>query len=209
MKRTLIFDFDGVVADTREMLFSIFSEHDPTMSSEDFSAHFDGNVHQEPRVKFTPRSLARMHDEYCRRIDQKHVEAAINPIERLTSEHRLFIVSSGEERGINNVLQQAGVRRCFEAIYGHNTHQSKVAKFEKLRDQFGVSLTQSVFITDTLGDIREAQKVGLKTIAVTFGFHDRARLMRSRPNAIVDSWNEVESALEQQITQAGQKGRTD
>ena len=78
MKKSLIFDFDGVIADTRDVLFSIFSEMDPETSDEDFLAHFDGNVHEEPRVKFTPESLAHMHSEYRRRLKPRHGYSAVD-----------------------------------------------------------------------------------------------------------------------------------
>lgn len=195
MKKSVIFDFDGVIADTRDMLFSIFSEVDPTISDEDFLAHFDGNVHEAPRVNFTPDSLDYMHREYCRRIRPYHIHSALEPLTRFASGYRMFIVSSGEEKAIKAVLEDVGVSNCFEAIYGHNTHKSKIAKFKKLRVQFRVPLAETLFITDTLGDIREAKKAGLRSIAVSFGFHDRERLMAGDPYEIVDTWDEIESVL--------------
>ena len=138
-----------------------------------------------------------MHDEYCIRLGIEHVEAAIAPIGRLHASYRLFIISNGEERGINNVLETVGVKDHFEAIYGHNTHKSKVAKFEKIRDEFSVVLDDAIFITDTLGDVREAKKLGVRTIAETFGFHNRERLKQGRPYAIVDTWDEIEGEIRQ------------
>lgn len=197
MFKDIIFDFDGVIADTRDILFSIFKEYDPAISKEDFSEHFDGNVYEEPRIKFTPEGAQRMHDEYCSRLGIAHVETAIGPIGRLKANYRLFIISSGDERGIVNALETVGIKGHFEAIYGHNTHKSKIAKFEKIRDEFSVDLGDAIFITDTLGDVREASKLGVRTIAETFGFHDRTRLMQGKPYAIVDTWDEIEEEIMQ------------
>ena len=64
-----------------------------------------------------------------------------------------------------------------------------------IRDIFDVDLDKSTFVTDTLGDIKEANKLNIKTIAETFGFHNRQRLEKGKPYAIVDSWDELESEL--------------
>ncbi|MEO0749423.1 MAG: HAD-IA family hydrolase [Pseudomonadota bacterium] len=196
MQKDLIFDFDGVIADTRDMLFNLFLDYHPTLSDEDFLAHFDGNVYEEPRVKFTPENADHLNDQYCQRIDVSQVLASIDPIKRLSAHNRLFIVSSGDERAINQVLDEASVGHHFAAIFGHNTHRSKVAKFEMIRDKFGASLNQALFVTDTLGDVREAKKIGLTTLAETFGYHDRQRLSQGSPWDIVDTWPDVERAVE-------------
>lgn len=187
----VIFDFDGVIADTRDLLFDAFRAYDPTISEEDFLAHFDGNVYETPRVRFTPEGAAQLHGTYCRNLRARHVEAAIGPIGQLAARHRLFIISSGDERGILGALGQAGLGGAFHAIYGHNTHRSKVTKFRMIRDAFDVSLESAVFVTDTLGDIWEARTLNITTIAETFGFHDRGRLEQGEPHVIVDSWDEV------------------
>ena len=93
----VIFDFDGVIADTRDLLFDAFRAYDPTISEEDFLAHFDGNVYETPRVRFTPEGAAQLHGTYCRNLRARHVEAAIGPIGQLAARHRLFIISSGDE----------------------------------------------------------------------------------------------------------------
>lgn len=176
MRKGIIFDFDGVIADTRDILFTIFRELHPAISEEDFLMHFDGNVYEDPRVRFTPEAAEHLHTEYCNRINIGNVEAAIEPVKRLKADYRLFIISSGDERGIRSILSKAGFKDHFDAIYGHNTHTSKITKFEMLRDQFNVALDDAVFVTDTLGDVREAKQLNIKTVAETFGFHTRERL---------------------------------
>ena len=108
----------------------------------------------------------------------------------------MFIISSNEERGIHSVLESAGIKDCFEAVYGYNTHKSKIFKFEMIRDKFNVVLEDAVFITDTLGDVKEAKKLNIKTIAETFGFHNRERLEQGDPYIIVDTWDEIEEEIQ-------------
>jgi|GEM_PF-4406926 len=74
MKKAIIFDFDGVIADTGDILYALSLEFDPSLSEEDFKAHHDGNVYEEPRIKFTPEGAARLYDEYCNRLSVSHVK---------------------------------------------------------------------------------------------------------------------------------------
>ena len=191
----IVFDFDGVIADTFDILYALSLECDPGISDEDFSAHHDGNVYEEPRIKFTPESSAYLYDEYCKRLSPSHIKEAVEPIKRLASKYRLFIISSNEERGIHSILKTSGISDCFKATYGYNTHKSKIVKFEMIRDKFGVNLDEIVFVTDTLGDVKEANKLGIKTIAETFGFHNRERLSQGNPFKIVDTWEEIENEI--------------
>ncbi len=64
-----------------------------------------------------------------------------------------------------------------------------------LMTENGVTIANTIFVTDTLGDIREATKVGIRTIAETFGFHNRERLKLGDPFRIVDSWEEIEAVV--------------
>lgn len=56
------FDFEGAIADTRNMLFTLFTALDPTITYEDFNAHFDGTIYETLRIRFTREDTARMHD---------------------------------------------------------------------------------------------------------------------------------------------------
>lgn len=196
MKKALIFDFDGVIADTADILFALSRDFDPTISEEDFKEHHDGNVYEEPRIKFTPEGAERLYNEYCDRLSVSHIKTAIEPIKRLYKDFRLFIISNNEERGIRSVLENAGIKDCFEAIYGYNTHKSKIIKFEMIRDKYDVVLEDAIFITDTLGDVKEAKKLSITTIAETFGFHNRERLEQGEPYIIVDTWDEIELEIQ-------------
>lgn len=49
----------------------------------------------------------------------------------------------------------------------------------------------AVFITDTLGDIREARECDIDSIAVTWGFHERKTLEKGNPIVIVSDPREL------------------
>ena len=193
--QNVIFDFDGVIADTFDINWALSQEHDETATLEDFLAHHDGNVFSEPRIKFRPERVHLFYSEYRNRLLPSHVERASEPLKRLGETHSLYVISSTSEQAITEVLELAGLLTYFTRIMGVETHKSKVEKFKLLTNEYGITPNNSIFITDTLGDIREAHKVGIRTIAETFGFHDRKRLELGHPFRIVNSWDEIESTV--------------
>lgn len=195
MIKNLIFDFDGVIGDTFDINWGLSQEHDETATLEDFLAHHDGNVFAEPRIKFKSERVHLFYSEYRKRLTPTHLANAVEPLQRLGEKYALYIISSTSEEVIKEVLQKAGILDLFTRVMGFETHASKVEKFLFLKNEYDVRPENALFITDTLGDIKEASKAGIKTIAETFGFHDRERLAQGEPFMIVDSWEEIERVL--------------
>lgn len=197
MIKHLIFDFDGVIADTFDINQALSFEHDPTATAEDFLAHHDGNVFAEPRIKFKPERVHLFYSEYSKRLKPSHLSLSIDPLQRLAEKYSLYIISSTGEEAIKGILKQVDILKLFAKVLGQDTHKSKLEKFKILMDQYGINPENSIFITDTLGDIKEANQVGIRTIGETFGFHPRERLALGNPFKIVDSWIEIESLLKE------------
>lgn len=197
MIKNLIFDFDGVIADTFDINSALSFEHDETATLEDFLAHHDGNVFAEPRIKFKPERVHLFYSEYRKRLTPSHLDWSVKPLQRLGEKYSLYIVSSTSELVIKEVLEKLDLLELFTRVMGQETHRSKVEKFKMLMDQNGITPKDTIFITDTLGDIKEANKVGIRTIAETFGFHPRERLALGEPLKIVDSWAEIENCLKE------------
>jgi phosphoglycolate phosphatase-like HAD superfamily hydrolase len=61
---------------------------------------------------------------------------------------------------------------------------------------FHLNNKEIIFITDTLGDIRAANKLGIKTIAVDFGYHERARLENGNPQKIISNFKDILPAVQ-------------
>ena len=193
MIKNVIFDFDGVIHDTFEFhLKNINQTFDINLIPEEYRHMHDGN--------FFNNSVSKTKDldwnVYVNAIKDKEGSLVIEThvkeyIRNLAERFDLFLVTSGGCAAVKPYLVNNGVHDFFvRSLYKEDSFTKK-EKFEHLRDNHGVVIAQSVFITDTLGDVLEANEINLKTIAVTFGFHDRKRLEKAHPYAIVDTWNEV------------------
>lgn len=102
----------------------------------------------------------------------------------------LYIISSTKENSIEKFLNHNGLN-YFDEILGRDFHKSKVKKFKFLLKKYNLNPNEIVFVSDTLGDILEAKKVNVKTIAVDYGFHDIERLSKGNPFKIVSNFEEL------------------
>lgn len=187
--KTIIFDFDGVVHDTYELAYEIFGKG---LSEEKFKDFFNGNFLEreiDDNQKAIDEKSYKLQNEAFKYL--KTDENIRENLEKLSKEYALFIVSSNREDALSIYFQNNNFVHIFKEMLGAETHLSKVEKFKYLFKKYNIEAECCIFVTDTLGDILEANKVGLKTIAVDFGFHKRDRLERGNPFRIVSSFDEV------------------
>jgi phosphoglycolate phosphatase len=101
--------------------------------------------------------------------------------------------------GVGDYLVNNGIQDLFDRALFKEDGLLKVEKLRMLETKYDATPATSVFVTDTVGDVLEGHKAGLKVIAVTFGYHNRARLAKAAPEALVDSWPELVALLQDSV----------
>lgn len=117
-------------------------------------------------------------------------------IQSLAAQHDLAIVSSTVSSSIRAFLTQTRLDSFFFDILGNDVATSKAEKIQRILTKRELDPARCLMITDTLGDIRESTEVGVPTIAVTWGYHDRFTLEKGSPFAIVEHPSELETEIE-------------
>ncbi|MBR9702094.1 HAD family hydrolase [Candidatus Pacearchaeota archaeon] len=188
--KAIVFDFDGVIADTYDFNMGLVKEVGHNVSDEDFKAHHDCNCLEKPKIAFTGESYNNFLKKYLERITRVKSFFTLENIQAIKKISSLYIISSTKEQSIKKFLDYNNLS-YFDAILGYDFHKSKVEKFKYLLKKYNLKPDEVVFVTDTLGDILEANKVNVKTIAVDYGFHDLNRLKRGSPFEIVSNFDEL------------------
>ncbi|MEI8130709.1 MAG: HAD hydrolase-like protein [bacterium] len=116
-------------------------------------------------------------------------------VKKLVSNFHLAIISSSQTSTIKDIIAREGVADCFSDVLGYDVDSSKVVRIKMMLDQYGAKPNETVFITDTSGDIYDAHESGVPAIAVTWGMQSRDTLADAKPLTIVDSV----AILEQEI----------
>jgi HAD superfamily hydrolase (TIGR01509 family) len=189
MIKSIIFDFDGVIHDTFDLAYGV-NKLVSNLTVEEYKDMFNGNLYAHPTVTLENENkyFAISSKLFNDLVIEEQTKAELL---KLKDRFDLFIVSSNNEESLNAYLGNNGIMHVFKRVLGKETHRSKVEKFKILMDEHGVTKDNSIFVTDTLGDILEANKLGLTTIAVDYGFHERERLEKGNPHRIISDFNEV------------------
>jgi len=193
--KNIIFDFDGVIADSWELIYKLSKDCDPSMTTETFIEHSCWNVFQEAKIDYLTKWVDYFFDNYNKELSVTHLQKSLDTITLLWKKYNLYIISSNIEQAINRVLKKAWIIDLFGAVLWYESHRSKVEKFKMLEKEFWISNTDSIFITDTLWDIKEANELWYRTIAETFWIHNRELLAEGNPYSIVDNWEEFISEI--------------
>ncbi len=196
MLKAIIFDFDGVIADTFQMCLNIHRDNKRNITTKLYRDFHNGNVYESKVLKFTEKETKNFWKCYCDNVSSKHLFPVKEQISQLAKKQKIFIISSTTECVIADFLSSTGMKKYFQKIMGVETHKSKVEKFKMIFKEYRLEPKECIFVTDTLGDLREAKKVGVPTIAVTWGYHGKTRLKKGSPNLMIHDFKELVPAID-------------
>jgi phosphoglycolate phosphatase len=196
----VLFDYDGVLINTFLEALETNADIGIAVTADEYRGWFAGNIFES--IKAVPK--ARDMDtgnRYARAYHKRTHVMGVHPsmaylIRELSKKYLLCIVSSGSERTIKAQLMNSHILDCFVDVLGYETDTSKVRKIKSALEMYHVGREKSVFVTDTLGDIKEAHHVGIHTIAVTWGFHTQEMLREGKPESIVQTPQELQDKIE-------------
>jgi phosphoglycolate phosphatase len=129
-------------------------------------------------------------------MKEKPVDGIAEAIEKLHKNHRLVVVSSTISSPIKEYLDKYNISQYFEKIYGADIDVNKSSKIRMVFADFDATPVNCLFITDTLGDMREATRAGIKSVGVSWGFHKLDTLRKGNPVAIANTPGELLSLID-------------
>lgn len=197
MIKAVIFDFDGVIHDTVELQFKIHKEFHPDSTIEWWKEeYFSGNVLSKVAKTFNQKDHDRFRELEYEAYSELQLEREIKEeLKTLAGKYELYIITSNSIRNIQKYFENSNFTGIFKEILAAETHRSKEEKFKILFEKYGLNNKNSIFVTDTLGDLKEANKVGIKSIGVTFGIHNEKKLKEANPFAIVSDFKKIKEIV--------------
>lgn len=201
-KHTVLFDFDGVIADSFAAAFGTAKARCAHRTEEGYKKLFEGNIYENDRLREDGDHSACDHD-----LDWWNTFATIfaekgglftgmdTVVRKLSADYRLVIVSSSVHHVIAKFLDEHALTDCFEGIYDAELHTSKSEKIGMIFEKYGIGPNDCVMISDSKGDILEAREKGVETIGVTWGFNSKEVLVSGEPWRIVNLPDELPNAV--------------
>ncbi|HBB15624.1 MAG: hypothetical protein A3J94_13185 [Syntrophus sp. RIFOXYC2_FULL_54_9] len=197
MKSLFLFDFDGVLADSLDLYADAVTRcleriGTPVVKcKEEYLALFDGNFYESMAARGVDLvAFAQATKETFPAIDydaMKPFSGLIPVLAALQKDHLLAVVSSNGSRTIRRMLVRFGFDPYFREIFGFDFLFSKKEKIDYAIKKYGIPREMAFYIGDTGGDILEARAAGVRSVAVTWGWHDRERLLALRPDFLIDT----------------------
>lgn len=201
----ILFDFDGVLADTLGDLLQFGQEVCDELGVQHIATQEDLNSLEV--MSFATYGIqlevpAHLVDEFVRRCLNRFAEKKSPPaifdglaevVRKLAKENVLAVVTGNSTQNVNAFLAEHGILDCFRAVYGVDLPGSKVQKISLAREQFSAGMMrESVFMVgDSLSDIRAAKEAGIQSVAVAWGHQSLDRLLNGDPDHVVRSVQEL------------------
>lgn len=194
---TIIFDFDGTLADTYGIMLALYNaEADNygvrTLSAEDWEAirrmrfgeilKFVGiKPYQVPKYLTIGKQVLKGHIEKITLFDG--VVEMVNQLKE--SGHDLYVLSSNAEDTIQAVLDRYNIG--FMHVMKSSKMFGKAAPLKRLVRANKLNGNEVWMVGDEIRDMVAAHKAGIQSLAVTWGFHPKEMLEPAGPVAYADT----------------------
>ncbi|MFH1694499.1 MAG: HAD-IA family hydrolase [Patescibacteria group bacterium] len=209
-EKTILFDFDGTVADTVGPIVEILNE-----IADDFGfPQIDGEILERFRNKENrealkyalekgkipkykvPLIIKRVWSEIHKKI------ATWQPIDGMKEAllslkrdgYQLGIVTTGSKRNVIKFLE-GNEMEYFDFIYGGKSLFGKEKILQDLLKSHNLHPEEVFYIGDQTSDIEAARSVGIRSIAVTWGFNSEEILRKHNPDGFVTTPNDLEDVF--------------
>lgn len=199
----IIFDFDGTMADSFTLIRQLYNKHAPEygvrtieseahwqeirrMSFRQLMHEFDVKPYQIPRYLVTAKKLM------LNEADKIELFTGIvEIIKQLRGEgNELYVLSSNTEELVGKILAKNGISNQMTVMKSSRLF-GKSQSVKRLIKQLKISTDSVLLIGDETRDIEAANKAGVRSIGVTWGFHPEDVLQVSNPTFIANKPQEI------------------
>lgn len=205
--KTIIFDLDGTLADSKNLLIdvalSIVKKHLP--------ANFNKNDLDKYRDK-TPRQIIdllkinKLQLIYYvikgrkiikqRRRELKPVPEIEQILKNLVKAgYQLKVASSNSKFVVDEFLKNNNLEHYFSGTWGRLGFFSKASGLNKILNKLNIKKKDAIYIGDELKDINSCKEINIKCISVIWGLNSSTSLNLNNPGMVVNSVEELEKKI--------------
>lgn len=204
----VIFDFDGTIANTLELLFVIGNEMATefkfkSVSRDQIEINRTKSLRQlirelEVPVLKIPTILLKSKKELNNRIQEvETIEGVTDLLFRLKDKNiRLGLVSTNSEENIHSVLKNHGLENVFDFISVCSGLLGKARVLRRVMRVHHLNAKQMLYVGDEIRDIEAARRSGIPIISVTWGYNSSEVLKEHAPDYLIDHPQEILQILE-------------
>ena len=202
MTKTIIFDFDGTLADSMQILVEITNElaaefgYRPITPQQinDWQKLSSRQVLKMSGIALwqVPFLMHRFRLAFSEKTDRVKLFPEIVPMLHSLkhSGHKIGIVSSNSVENISAVLRKHHVEHLFSFIDSSSVFGKGRAIRASLRANY-IRQDEAIYVGDEIRDIDAARKGNIPSIAVTWGFNHADTLSTHQPDYLINNPQEI------------------
>lgn len=195
--KTLIFDFDGTLADTLAISHQILNRLAKVFrfrqTDEDELKRLKGLPIRQimQAMEITPLKapfvMAAGKYQLGKYIDDIQMpEGLAECLHQWRQNYRLGLVSTNSKSNIERFLLKTNAP-TFDFIYANARLHSKAKAIARAINRQGLAKADCIYIGDEIRDIEAARDVGIKCICVTWGYNNKVALENAMPDWMAEN----------------------
>ena len=205
MNKLAIFDFDGTIADRFEISLQVATEllGRPRPSKDEIEmlrALSTKAVMRRLGIRpwQLPKLLVRGRKAMAARVSEIEMFTGLESVfEQLhTANIKICIMSSNDRLVIESFLDQHQCQDYFDAIVGGVSLFKKAGELKKIKKQYSIDHNDIVYVGDETRDIIAAKKVGVRSVAVSWGYNSESALKDLQPDILVKTPEQLAKELQ-------------
>lgn len=202
----LFFDLDGTIIDSRERLYVLFQQlvEKSSLTFDEYWNLKKNKIKHEQILKeifkYSDEELADFQNRWMNKIESTQMLELDKPFENikfclddLRNKNALYLITARQfkDKTISQ-LENMSLKKYFEDIL---VTEQKYEKTSLIKECCKFSQNDYI-IGDTGIDIKTGKTLGLKTIAVTYGFMSKEVLKNYKPDYLIDDIMDIKKILE-------------
>jgi phosphoglycolate phosphatase len=204
MKPTIIFDFDGTIADTLWLVTAIYEQIFGVVVTEEQKERVRNMsaAHAIKELKVPVWRAPKLLTEGKRIMSSRMHEVKPFPgmpeliLQLQTEGYTLRIMSSNSEENVRSVLLANGLEGCFSSVDGGVGLFVKAPALRKLMRLHNIDKGSVYYVGDEARDIDGAKKAGVPIIAVGWGYNSPQFLQSLRPSRFAATPADIKTIVE-------------
>ena len=203
LNTTIIFDFDGTIADTLETIAVLYNdvaddfkckkvnfedkEKFRSMRSQDFLAECGISL-----IKLPVIAIKLKHELRKEIKNIKPFEGIIEALQNIKDAgFQIGVMSSNSVKNIKAFLEQNEFPDLFDFVHSGKNIFGKDKVILRLLHKHKIKRASVIYVGDETRDVDALKRIKIPIIAVSWGFNSRVILEKQNPDAIIDQPSEI------------------
>ncbi|HOE16185.1 MAG TPA: HAD-IA family hydrolase [Syntrophorhabdaceae bacterium] len=202
--KNIILDFDGTLIDSQHLFLACANELSEVFGYEPIDQISRLREKSTPSVltdvlgllpEQIPLWMQKLKDRLSNNIRSAvTVKGMKEALFALRDDYRLGILTSNSEETVRHILVRDGIGQV-DFIWADAYVLEKDRAIEGAVAKYALSREETVYVGDEVGDVDACRKVGIKIIAVSWGFNSKKILERKEPDYLVETPMQLRSIL--------------